>query len=100
MPFINGRFYANPAYGRALERARQADAPEFEGELLGNGSGGGVQSADEVLANNPGGAPEFEELAAHQAGNKQTPVIQHKHVPNSSHVTGYPHEKKIGGSAS
>lgn len=23
MPFINGRFYANPAYGRALERARR-----------------------------------------------------------------------------
>jgi hypothetical protein len=25
MPFINGRFYINPAYGRALERARSAD---------------------------------------------------------------------------
>ncbi|MGB8543562.1 MAG: hypothetical protein WCD49_18180 [Candidatus Acidiferrales bacterium] len=25
MPFINGRFYINPAYGRALERARGAD---------------------------------------------------------------------------
>ncbi len=26
MPFINGKFYSNPAYGRALEEARQADA--------------------------------------------------------------------------
>ena len=35
MPFINGRFYINPAYGRALERARRAEGvwseqfPEF-----------------------------------------------------------------------
>ncbi len=35
MPFIDGRFYINPAYGRALERARGADGiwseqfPEF-----------------------------------------------------------------------
>jgi len=26
MPFINGRFYANPAHGRALERARRASS--------------------------------------------------------------------------
>lgn len=26
MPFINGRFYINPAYGHALERARLAEA--------------------------------------------------------------------------
>jgi hypothetical protein len=25
MPFINGKFYANPAYGRAVERARNAE---------------------------------------------------------------------------
>ncbi|MGB8524322.1 MAG: hypothetical protein WCD43_15255 [Candidatus Acidiferrales bacterium] len=35
MPFINGRFYMNPAYGRAIERARRAggiwseELPEF-----------------------------------------------------------------------
>ena len=27
MPFINGRFYMNPAYGRALERARADEEP-------------------------------------------------------------------------
>ena len=26
MPFVNGRFYINPAYGRALEAARAAEA--------------------------------------------------------------------------
>ena len=26
MPFINGRFYANPAYGRTLERARRSNS--------------------------------------------------------------------------
>jgi hypothetical protein len=26
MPIIGGRFYANPAYGKALEEARDADA--------------------------------------------------------------------------
>src|ERR1700735_18156 len=25
MPFINGKFYMNPAYGRAIERARRAN---------------------------------------------------------------------------
>ena len=35
MPFIKGRFYMNPAYGRAIERARRAsgicseELPEF-----------------------------------------------------------------------
>jgi hypothetical protein len=26
MPWINGRFYANPLFGRALERARAAES--------------------------------------------------------------------------
>lgn len=30
MPLINGRFYANPAYGRALERARNLEAGRDE----------------------------------------------------------------------
>jgi endonuclease YncB( thermonuclease family) len=40
MPFINGRFYINPAYCRALERARRAEGvwseqfPEFAQPLL------------------------------------------------------------------
>jgi hypothetical protein len=39
MPFINGRFYINPAYGRALERARRVDGiwsehfPDFAAPL-------------------------------------------------------------------
>lgn len=34
MPFINGKFYANPAYGRGVEKARTAD-------LVGRGDGQG-----------------------------------------------------------
>lgn len=36
MPFINGRFYMNPAYGRALEAARLADegAEDEKPEML------------------------------------------------------------------
>jgi hypothetical protein len=40
MPFINGKFYMNPAYGRAIERARKAggiwseERPEFAGAPL------------------------------------------------------------------
>ena len=40
MPFINGKFYMNPAYGRALERARRASSiwsvalPQFAGSAL------------------------------------------------------------------
>ncbi|MGA8220212.1 MAG: hypothetical protein WB780_01065 [Candidatus Acidiferrales bacterium] len=33
MPLINGRFYMNPAYGRAVEAARAAEnAPEHDGQ--------------------------------------------------------------------
>lgn len=40
MPFIKGKFYMNPAYGRAIERARSANGiwseelPEFAGAPL------------------------------------------------------------------
>lgn len=40
MPFINGKFYMNPAYGRAIEHARKAggiwseERPEFAGAPL------------------------------------------------------------------
>ena len=30
MPFINGRFYVNPAFGRSVESARAATAHEYE----------------------------------------------------------------------
>ena len=35
MPFINGRFYINPAYGRVLERARAAEADSRHAEPKG-----------------------------------------------------------------
>lgn len=85
MPFINGRFYANPAYGAALERARAAEALEAREEF---------QSSDSA------NMPEIEELSERQAGTKHAPAQSHAHVPNSSYVTEYPHQRKIGGSAS
>lgn len=115
MPFINGKFYAKPTYGRALERARQADAQELanrlvyrepdneaesENQLLPYHPSYGSQPEYEDLPYNPPEEPEFEEVAARQAGSKQQPAPQPKHVPNASHVTVYPHERKIGGSAS
>ena|SRR5579863_7092071 len=39
MPFINGKFYANPAYGRAVEAARSAEADNQDSES--NHQGGG-----------------------------------------------------------
>jgi rare lipoprotein A (peptidoglycan hydrolase) len=36
MPRINGRYYINPAYGRALERARAAGDPPDRQEPLGD----------------------------------------------------------------
>lgn len=45
MPKINGRYYANPAYGRGLERARLAEAalPHYRREDRGDWKGNPVQ---------------------------------------------------------
>lgn len=79
MPFINGRFYANPAYGRALERARQADA-ESESELLPYRRSYQSQPVYEDLPYNstedPEEEPEFEEVAAQQSGQKRQPIAK------------------------
>jgi rare lipoprotein A (peptidoglycan hydrolase) len=39
MPFINGRFYMNPAYGRALEDARANEAASSQQDLQQQASG-------------------------------------------------------------
>lgn len=113
MPLINGRFYANPAYGRALERARAAEA-ESEAKRLGHDYPGDRESGNELLPYdrshgqriehgtlpyNTADKREVEELSQQQAGAKHAPAQQPTHVPNSSYVTDYPHEKKVGGSA-
>jgi hypothetical protein len=66
MPFIHGRFYANPAYGEALESVRRAEAPEFVDELLRNEPSGATKFDDGVLSNDSAGESEIEELAAEQ----------------------------------
>lgn len=51
MPFINGRFYMNPAYGRALERARSSESgndgepEEIAVRYLNSGGHGGQRQA-------------------------------------------------------
>jgi hypothetical protein len=39
MPFINGRFYMNPAYGRALENARASEATSSQANRQQRDSG-------------------------------------------------------------
>lgn len=42
MPWVNGRFYANPAYGRGLERIRADEAgPTLEDKKAGGENSGG-----------------------------------------------------------
>lgn len=42
MPFINGKFYANPAYGRGVEKARMDDLIGREGEGRDQGESGQI----------------------------------------------------------
>ncbi len=42
MPIIRGRYYANPAYGEAMERARDAEGESGEPESGERGSGHGA----------------------------------------------------------
>ncbi|HEV2489514.1 MAG TPA: hypothetical protein VGT03_06885 [Candidatus Acidoferrales bacterium] len=75
MPFINGKFYANPAYGRALERGRHTEVSERQDALARNDAAGEPQFDDEVLRNDSSSSPEFDEVAA-----KQHPARRHGHA--------------------
>jgi hypothetical protein len=66
MPWMNGRFYANPFFGRALERARMADS-------------GQVWSAER---------PEMELQSSSQTKTGSaapSPTSQHSHGPQPNH---------------
>lgn len=102
MPFINGKFYANPAYGRALERARQVEAQseatglgrdypnedQSQHELLVYRRPGGEQSEHENLLYNAADEPEFEEVAAHQhsAARKGHPKSSESPVQRANRI--------------
>lgn len=65
MPFINGRFYANPAYGEALERARSAES----GAKFGDG-----------LARYGGENLDVEPIAQHHAIQNHHPAHNQPHA--------------------
>jgi hypothetical protein len=121
MPFINGRYYMNPFYGAALERAREGEdnegadqipqqEPQFSDEVYHREPGGfhaGPQFSDGVYRSGPYTGHEESQLVelAHQqqGGTKQadqTRAAGKAHDSSTGHaqqgVTVYPHEKKIG----
>lgn len=50
MPWINGNFYANPAYGQHIEAGLEDDENTSEGNAGGNSGGAGNDWADESTA--------------------------------------------------
>ena len=65
MSFINGRFYANPAYGRALELARIAE------QLTNSGLLRSTNSADQTGDNVIEGVPSLDIKSLLRAGTEQ-----------------------------
>jgi hypothetical protein len=72
MPFINGRFYANPAYGRALERARRA-------------SSGGIWSEDFPEQTQGTGGEVSHRRDALQAASRSVRAGRRKHQGNDDY---------------
>jgi len=104
MPFINGRFYANPIFGKGVERARDTESDdEFNDKTVRPGMYGDLQFADPVArygTDNDTDESAFQlDSAQHDARAKQHPAQKQAHQKHP-YVTVYPHEKKIGGSAS
>lgn len=90
MPWIKGKFYMNPFYGRALERARSAsegqpwseDSSEFESGLFHKGekshSGAGTRLSNLSLGRDAGSAHTSPaNKSAHTGGNDQEHRHQH-----------------------
>lgn len=104
IPFINGRYYANPSYGDAVERARRGESgEEINDEVLGPGTYDGPGFADSVVTygtNDETDQPEFQlDSVQHRARTKQHHAQKQAHQKHP-YVTVYPQEKKIGGSRS
>jgi len=73
VPWINGRFYPNPLFGRALERARMADASQvWSEELL-------ELERQGFLRQGPGASPTHD-LISPQINAGHWVTIDHRHV--------------------
>lgn len=84
MPFINGRYYANPSYGDAVERARRGESgDEINDEVPGLGTYDGPELADSVVTfgtNDDTDDPELQlDSVQHQARTKQHPAHKKAH---------------------
>jgi hypothetical protein len=86
MPVINGRFYINPAHGRALERARTAEAAGRRTSQHGNlfyywgpSEPGGVAHGPD-LGNNEFEASRAEWNEPGQSENGRWVTINHRHI--------------------
>ncbi len=77
MPIIGGRFYANPAYGRALEEAREQDA----------GRDGVAQDAQDRVAREAEGQAHRIDIQREPDGVK---VHVHRHGPGSDDASPEP----------
>lgn len=76
MPFINGRYYANPIFGEAVERARNGKSgDEFNDEVSRQGAYSGSEFDESLPSDNAdddAGEPEFQlESARRPASAKQ-----------------------------
>ncbi|HEV2399838.1 MAG TPA: hypothetical protein VGS27_23055 [Candidatus Sulfotelmatobacter sp.] len=84
MPFINGRHYANPLYGQAVERTREGESgDEFNDEVVGSGAYDGPELADSVVTfgtNDEAGQPDFQlDGIERHARAKQHPAHRQGH---------------------
>lgn len=85
MPFINGRYYANPIFGEAVERARNGESgDEFNDEVLGLGTYDGPELDDSVVTYGTNGEtdqPEFQlDSVQSHARTRQHPPHKKTHA--------------------
>jgi hypothetical protein len=91
MPFVGGRFYANPSFGKGVESAREAegagDGDSGDEELL-NGSGeaahGGAGAVHRIVI-------EATEVVPSHSGRAQSGFVAHVHrATGVSRASGLP----------
>lgn len=91
MPFINGRYYANPIFGEAVERARNGKSgDEFNDEVSRQGAYSGSEFDESLPSDNAdddAGEPEFQlESIERPSRARQHPAHRQGHqIAKSAH---------------